>query len=1594
MDRERLNEYAQPIVDMYNLLEQDMIDNISELLANKKDLLETDPEAWKLDKMYSLGLLDKSNIKTIQKKAGLTSSQMNGILYRAGIEGIADTEEAAKKAMKKGAWLIVPPPPGESDTILDIISAYSNQAMDNLNLTRTSMLNNAKQVYKSILDRTVLDSLSGHLSGEAALRKAIRQMASEGIPALIDKAGKKWGIEGYVRMIMKTVTNNTVNKMQDQRLDDWGVDLVEITSHLGARPKCFPFQGRVYSVSGKSKKYPALSSTSIGQADGLFGINCGHNKYPFFEGFSEPTYERGSPAKNHIAYKESQQQRYIERTIRKYKTQARAFRKNDDLVAAAQAEQKVKEWQHIMREFIDQTGRTRRYNREGIIDDSKDNSLPVPQPPKNMPPVPKKPKDKDILNKIPKNDTGQSEPIMHYEKGTVIKYVYKGENYKGKYLGSKGSEHKVEIGNTGKTMIIDDDDFKTVEVVGQKKKSSIKKDDTKKPISKPADKPKEKEDEPNVDIETIVSSKEDEIKNLDYEKAIVFDKNGKVLWEKSGTKNNVDLQDAANKNVLVGNVLTHNHPSNSSFSLADIKLLLNYDLEEIRAIGKNGNLMKASRTSKKKLTIKEAKELEDKITSGINKIKKERKQKMIKGEELDELWHDVWSQLSSEVGIKYTLIKPDKDKEDPNEPKVEWPYGKIKVMVKEEAEKHGIDNETLIEIYKEKNGPGLIQKEIMIETYKEILDGKHKPKKDDKPEEPTVQGKTREELESMELFEIKDIIGKHLEEKTGNKSKQQDINKFMKEYRVEDGFIWDGNNKKSIVAALFGDDKDKPKEKDKEPDKPKQEDKPYEFDKVTYEELDEKGMSQLANEIEFTVRKKNPNASDDEIDKLVAEFNKDFEGLTGKNRRKAMINKILVERGLEAKEDEKKVIEKVDPKRKWALTHKQRSIIESNHKTFLDDISNKKQFADYKDKIESGYYDNSVLEIIYENDEYHVVEYKPMGNKWVATSPYLEKDEKQKEIDKAMKFMLEDNKMDQYTDGLKVYISDRNDDVKYQFASDKISISPYILNTQVDTWYHEIGHRVHQLLGEKDMMTPSAIKRNNFKEFMTEDKWKEWKKVANKYYEANLSNVADDLPRMEYPLNSINYYKSQFGRAHKNIYYMEMFAELTAYYVHNPEDHWKLERDYPGLLQYMEDFYQMGNFKPGGKQEEFDLKRFVRLKGDEHDIAQYEKLFYENMPVGKRRVVRDYTGSLYEYMNEQLRGMKDHTERKPNLKKQIDLLDETIKEYGKPLEKDIITHRHMHGKMIGILFGDDVKVKARELMSNPSNEALLNDIKKVIGNTIVEDKGFLSTSHDEKFDTFRQHNGITYEIHLPEGFDNGIFVEHVSKFKQEKEYLINKGQQFKIVDVESKDNQLHLKVVPVMDDKPKATKKKTKPKPKQRGTIQKLGAKVEKELLKTETKIKSGKVETAVIYNEKGKKLYEKDGTHNSVQVGGAAAAGLLKGNILTHNHPSGTPSFSPADVGLLLDYRMKEMRCVTPEGHIARIALPDNGGYFTLDERKEIMDMAERLNKETQKKFLAKIQDGTMTREQAKFEHWHVIWTEVAKKYDLKYERILNNEE
>ena len=346
MTQAQATALAAPIVELFNEMEDVLLKKIAKQLGRDGDL--SDASKWRMRQLARAGLLDKEAVKTIRSYTGIQSDMLDIIIETAALHEI-DHLDSAVRAADAAALSGVGIPPAE-DTAYNAMKAFRRQAQQDINAVNTVMRYKTKQAFVTAVNEAFWDAqksqrvynalgmgtaevITGAESLQTGIRDAISKLSEKGIPAFIDKAGREWSPEAYVRMDIRSTVGNTARQAQWDRCLEHGINLIEVDAHSGARPLCAPYQGRLYSLDGSSGtvkdgsgneySYEPLTSTSYGQAAGLFGINCGHHNYPFKAGINFKRYypleTEEALAENSKQYAQSQKQRYYERQIRKAK---------------------------------------------------------------------------------------------------------------------------------------------------------------------------------------------------------------------------------------------------------------------------------------------------------------------------------------------------------------------------------------------------------------------------------------------------------------------------------------------------------------------------------------------------------------------------------------------------------------------------------------------------------------------------------------------------------------------------------------------------------------------------------------------------------------------------------------------------------------------------------------------------------------------------------------------------------------------------------------------------------------------------------------------------------------------------------------------------------------------------------------------------------------------------------------------------------------------------------------------------------------------------------------------------------------------------
>lgn len=363
---------ADSVVEIYSQVEQDIAADIARRIVKTGYI--TDAAKWQLKKAQEFGYLSKNVDKLLAEATGLSTREIRRLMKEAGIKSLAYddaiytaaglTPSAVEKSPALQAMLLQ-----GTDTTLALIGNYTKTTGKVANLA-----------FNNILDRAYIQITSGAFDPNTAIKNAVKEIATSGIERVAYPSGSYTSLEAAVRRAVTTGVNQSTAKLQLLRAEEMGCELVETSSHAGARPSHQVWQGRVFCLKGKRSGYPDFySETRYGTGEGLCGWNCYHSFYPYFEGLStrsfspDPSADAGSS--NLVDYERSQKQRYYERQVRNAKKECVTINAameeaptealHDELYEQFQRSSvKLKNREAALRKFLQDTGRTRTNERE------------------------------------------------------------------------------------------------------------------------------------------------------------------------------------------------------------------------------------------------------------------------------------------------------------------------------------------------------------------------------------------------------------------------------------------------------------------------------------------------------------------------------------------------------------------------------------------------------------------------------------------------------------------------------------------------------------------------------------------------------------------------------------------------------------------------------------------------------------------------------------------------------------------------------------------------------------------------------------------------------------------------------------------------------------------------------------------------------------------------------------------------------------------------------------------------------------------------------------------------------------------------------
>ena len=373
IDDKYRDDLAETVVEIWAKVEEELI---REIAARVSATGITETGEFKARLLAEANLLNERAVEIISRYSGLSEQQVENVIRSVGLNVVERDEEIYRRAVETGQMTLEVLPVEQSPRLKVTMQACVDNAIFGLsNLTCTRMINcnngiesltkSTRRAYYNAVNRAFMEVRIGGKTTAQAVKQSCTELADQGIQMLYWETGHKDRIEVATRRNIRTAIAQTGGEMTMSRMDDYQYDLVEVSSHMGARPSHWVWQGQIYKLHGSTDEYKNFyEATEYGTLLGLCGVNCRHQFFPYFPGIN-PVFEQYDEEKNQEMYDKTQEQRALERKIRKAKLRkAAAEGEGEDTTAANAA---VRKAQKDMRDWLKENPEMRRmYDREQV----------------------------------------------------------------------------------------------------------------------------------------------------------------------------------------------------------------------------------------------------------------------------------------------------------------------------------------------------------------------------------------------------------------------------------------------------------------------------------------------------------------------------------------------------------------------------------------------------------------------------------------------------------------------------------------------------------------------------------------------------------------------------------------------------------------------------------------------------------------------------------------------------------------------------------------------------------------------------------------------------------------------------------------------------------------------------------------------------------------------------------------------------------------------------------------------------------------------------------------------------------------------------
>lgn len=185
LNDQRFSLHMQGVSDIYSKMQIELFDSMIKRLKERGNAdLAKNPYIWQLEKLNDMYMLNEENLKIIVERTGIAESLLREVIANEGLKVYKDTKEQLEEDLKRESSGKV------RNGVIDALESYTQQAISDLNLINSTLPASIQTVFKSVVEQTVAQVVSGTKTSDRALNDTIMSWQKKVLPVLLIAQGE------------------------------------------------------------------------------------------------------------------------------------------------------------------------------------------------------------------------------------------------------------------------------------------------------------------------------------------------------------------------------------------------------------------------------------------------------------------------------------------------------------------------------------------------------------------------------------------------------------------------------------------------------------------------------------------------------------------------------------------------------------------------------------------------------------------------------------------------------------------------------------------------------------------------------------------------------------------------------------------------------------------------------------------------------------------------------------------------------------------------------------------------------------------------------------------------------------------------------------------------------------------------------------------------------------------------------------------------------------------------------------------------------------------------------------------------------------